>query len=179
MMTASQTIRILGIDPGTARLGYAIVDFDVATKSLTLVNCGIIQTSKDDSDANRLKIIREDLENIINSFQPEYSSVEQLFFFKNPKTIVPVAQARGVILEVCATKDVKVYEYTPLEMKKIITGDGRADKNQVSDIVHREFNLEDKITPDDAVDAVALAMCFSRSPVIARSHVVTTWQPNP
>lgn len=166
-------VRILGIDPGTARLGYAIIDFDISARSLSLIDCGIIKTSKDDSDAIRLKIIRADLEKIINSFQPQYSSVEQLFFFKNPKTIVPVAQARGVILEVCATNGIEVHEYTPLEMKKMITGDGRAEKSLVSDIVHREFNLQKQIKPDDAVDAVALAMCFTRSPaVIARNEAI-------
>ena len=157
-------VRILGIDPGTARLGYAIIDFDTNSKKLDLICCGIIKTSKDDSDSTRLKIIRVDMENIINSYKPKFSSVEQLFFFKNPKTIVPVAQARGVILEVCATNGIEVHEYTPLEMKKMITGDGRAEKSLVSDIVHREFNLQENISPDDAVDAVALAMCFTRSP---------------
>ena len=159
-------VRVLGIDPGTARLGYAIVDFDMNARSLALISCGIIKTTKDDSDAIRLKIIRNDLEQIINSFKPEFASVEELFFFKNLKTIVPVAQARGVILETCATNSIEVFEYTPLEMKKIITGDGRAEKSLVSNIVHREFNLQEQITPDDAVDAVALAMCFTRSPVI-------------
>jgi crossover junction endodeoxyribonuclease RuvC len=156
-------LRVLGIDPGTARLGYAILDFDINNKSLLLINCGIIQTSKNDSDSTRLKIIRNDLIKLIEEFQPRVASVEKLFFFKNPKTIIPVAQARGVILETCETKGIQLFEYTPLEMKKIITGQGKAEKSLVSEIIHRELKLATKITPDDAVDAVGLAICVTRA----------------
>lgn len=158
-------LRVLGIDPGTARLGYALLDFDINTRRICLVNCGIIQTSKDDSDSERLKIIRNDLIKLIEEFKPQIASVEKLFFFKNPKTIIPVAQARGVILETCANKGIKLFEYTPLEMKKIITGQGKAEKSFVSEIIHRELCLSTKISPDDAVDAVGLAICVTRADV--------------
>lgn len=164
-------MRILGIDPGTARLGYSILDFDEKKCSLKLINCGIIQTRKIDEDSLRLKIIREDLLKIINEFKPEFASVEKLFFFKNPKTIIPVAQARGIILEACASSGIKILEFTPLEMKKIVTGNGGANKTIVSDVVHSMLDLNERIKPDDAVDAVAMAISASRSPIVAFREV--------
>lgn len=150
---------ILGIDPGTARLGYAIIEL---LEKPSLIDCGIISTSKDDTDAQRLKEIRQDLAEIIKTHKPDLASVEKLFFFKNPKTIIPVAQARGVILEVAATHGLEVFEYTPLEMKKTITGNGMAKKDMVSEIIHRELGLSEQIKPDDAVDAVGLAFTYIR-----------------
>ncbi len=155
-------LRILGIDPGTARLGFAILDHD-DSNNITLINCGVITTLKTDSEAYRLSEIRLDLEALIDKYKPEVISIEKLFFFKNPKTIIPVAQARGVILQLAQAKGLKIYEYTPLEMKKIITGDGMAKKSQVSLIVHKSLGLEKEIKPDDAVDAVGLALSFVRS----------------
>ena len=155
-------IRILGIDPGTARLGYAIVDFDKAN-NIELVDCGVIETCKSKSDAERLVEIREDLAVVLEKYKPELLSIEKLFFFKNQKTVIPVAQARGVVLEIAQSQALKIFEYTPLEMKKIITGDGMAKKDLVCDMVHTSLNLNTKIKPDDAVDAVGLALAFIRS----------------
>lgn len=153
----------MGIDPGTARLGYALVDFEPKTNKQVLIDCGIIETSKDLSQAVRLKEIRADLSSLLEQFQPQVMAVEELFFFKNPKTIVPVAQARGVILEVAATNGLSVFEYTPLEMKKIITGHGMAEKSLVSTMIHNEFKLTEQIKPDDAVDAIGMALAYIRS----------------
>lgn len=160
MQTKAQ--RILGIDPGMARLGYAFVDY-YGSNSQKIIDCGIIETHKDRSDAERLQEIRNDLQNLIHSNLPDLIAIEKLFFFKNPKTIIPVAQARGVILELAATEALKIFEYTPLEMKKIVTGDGVASKDFVSKIIHQEFKLEHKINQDDAVDAVGIALCCIRS----------------
>lgn len=156
-------MRILGIDPGIARLGYALVDFDTQSNSQVIIDCGIIQTQKDKSEAERLAEIRRDLESIITQYHPDIVSVEKLFFFKNLKTIIPVAQARGVILELAASKNLDIYEYTPLEMKKIITGNGMAKKDLVSKVIHEAFKLQVQISPDDAVDAVGMALCYLRS----------------
>lgn len=156
-------MRILGIDPGTARLGYAVVDYETASKKLKLIDCGIIQTSKKEIEASRLSEIRKDLLSIINKFNPEISSVEQLFFFKNPKTIIPVAQARGVILEVLNSNSIPIVEFTPLQVKQILTGQGRAEKSLVAKMVKLEFDLKEDIKPDDAIDAVAIALSFIRS----------------
>lgn len=156
------TERILGIDPGTARLGYALVNFDKRTGFQEIIDCGIIQTHKDDSDAARLVEMRNDLESIIDSYKPTAVSIEKLFFFKNLKTVIPVAQARGVVLELAASKGIAIYEYTPLEMKKMITGNGMAKKDLVSKVIHEAFKLKSKISPDDAVDAVGMALCYLR-----------------
>lgn len=155
-------LRILGIDPGTARLGFALLDYD-KTNKIDLIDCGVIETSKNDSDALRLTEIRLDLEEIIDKYQPKVVAIEELFFFKNLKTVIPVAQARGVILELCKSKKLEIFEYTPLEMKKIITGNGLASKAFVSDLVHSSLGIETKIKPDDAVDAVGLALSFIRN----------------
>lgn len=162
MRMQTKTQRILGIDPGTARLGYAFVDYCGLNTQL-IVDCGIIQTHKDRSDAERLQEIRSDLQNLIRRYAPQIIAVEKIFFFKNPKTIIPVAQARGVILELAASEGLKIFEYTPLEMKKVVTGDGVAKKDFVSKIIHQEFKLENEIKPDDAVDAVGIALCCIRN----------------
>ena len=160
--------RILGIDPGTARLGYAVVDYTSHDKAITLVACGVIATSKKDSDAKRLSEIRFDLKSIIEQYQPEVMSIEELFFFKNIKTVIPVAQARGVVMELAATMNLEIFEYTPLQVKQNITGDGRADKNQVAKIIYQLLDIKIPITPDDAVDAVALAITYLRSDFYTR-----------
>lgn len=128
-----------------------------------ILNCGIIHTSKERKDHERLAEIRSDLEEIIQSFKPNFMSVEKIFFFKNPKTIIPVAQARGVILELAGSHKIDLYEYTPLQVKQIITGHGRAEKSTVLEFVKNEFNLKENIKPDDAVDAVAIALSFLRA----------------
>ena len=155
-------LRILGIDPGTARLGFAILDYDDSNK-IDLIDCGVIETAKTDSDASRLTEIRDDLQELIDQYQPKIAAVEKLFFFKNPKTVIPVAQARGVVMELCQREKMRIFEYTPLEMKKIITGHGMASKDLVSEIIHSALKIQTQIKPDDAVDAVGLALSFIRS----------------
>lgn len=156
-------MRVLGIDPGIGRMGFALIEVSPASYSnFSLLNCGVIQTSKDLHDAFRLKEIREDLFAIIDAHKPEFIAVEKLFFFKNPKTIIPVAEARGVVLELAASSGLKIFEYTPLEVKKNITGHGMSPKQDVSKIIHQILNLEKPITQDDAVDAIAIAITALR-----------------
>jgi len=150
-------MKILGIDPGTQRLGYALI-----TESKDLICCGIIQTFKENSDAQRLAEIRKDLTKLIDHYEPDILSVEKLFFFKNPKTIIPVAQARGVILEIAGSQKIPTYEYTPLQVKQILTGHGRAEKSLVAKMVEQEVNIKEKLKYDDAVDAIAIALCYLR-----------------
>lgn len=156
-------MRIIGIDPGTASLGYAILDCKSSSELPVLVTCGVICTDKRLTDAARLREIREDLQSLVQEYQPQYAAIEKIFFFKNPKTIIPVAQARGVCLEVLAANGLSICEYTPLEMKKIITGHGMADKKMVSEIIHKFLNIQSAIKPDDAVDAIGLALSLIRS----------------
>ena len=98
-----------------------------------------------------------------NDFQPDCLSIEELFFFKNVKTVIPVAQARGVVLQVAEENKMGIYEYTPLQVKQVITGKGTATKEEVEYFVMQDLKIDYKIKPDDAVDAVAIALCFLRS----------------
>ncbi|MFZ4084622.1 MAG: crossover junction endodeoxyribonuclease RuvC [Vampirovibrionia bacterium] len=156
-------MKILGIDPGTARLGFAIIESYDSNNLYKLLQCGIIETSKFDTEAQRLTEIRLDLLDLINTFKPDVVAIEQLFFFKNLKTVIPVAQARGVVLQLAHESKMQIFEYTPLQVKQIITGRGRAEKSEVESFVMADLQLTEKIRPDDAVDAVAIALCFLRS----------------
>ena len=156
-------MKILGIDPGTARLGFAIVETMDFSHQYSLLECGIIATSKFQAEHSRLHEIRNDLTTIIDKFQPDVLSIEELFFFKNLSTVIPVAQSRGVLLELAEAKALSIFEYTPLQIKQVITGNGKASKAVVEHFVMEELQIQRKIKPDDAVDAVAIALCFLRS----------------
>lgn len=157
---------IMGIDPGTATVGYGVVQF-TPRDCFEYIASGTIQTPSTMSAGKRLNMIRADLLEIIDQFKPDILSVEAIFFFKNAKTVVPVAQARGVILEVAASVDVDAFEYTPMQVKLQVAGFGRAEKQVVQHAVARLLNLQEIIRPDDASDALALAVCHARM-----SHVM-------
>ncbi|HNB21990.1 MAG TPA: crossover junction endodeoxyribonuclease RuvC [Candidatus Melainabacteria bacterium] len=159
---------IMGIDPGTATVGYGVVQF-TPRDQFEYIASGTIQTPSTMSAGKRLSMIRADLMELITSFKPDILSVEAIFFFKNAKTVVPVAQARGIILEVAASFDLDTFEYTPMQVKLQIAGFGRAEKPVVQQAVARLLNLKEIIRPDDASDALALAVCHARM-----SHVVDT-----
>jgi len=157
----SDSIRILGIDPGTATVGYGVVDC-LDKNSFSCVASGVIRTPSTMIMGERLKMIRTDILDLIIEYRPQMLSLEAIFFFKNAKTIVPVAQARGVILEAAACNGLPVFEYTPMQVKLNVAGFGRAEKKMVQIAVARLLNHEDIIKPDDAADAVALAICHAR-----------------
>lgn len=159
---------IMGIDPGTATVGYGVVQF-TPRDDFEYIASGTIQTPSTMPAGKRLSMIRSDLMEIIDLYKPDLLSVEALFFFKNAKTVIPVAQARGVILEVAACMNVEAYEYTPMQVKLQIAGYGRADKEMVQLAVARLLRLTKIVKPDDASDALALAVCHARM-----SHVVNT-----
>ncbi len=152
--------RILGIDPGTATVGYGALIHQV-NNDLNYLGSGIIQTPKDMLAGKRLSMIRSDLIQLIQQFKPDILSVESIFFFKNAKTAMAVAQARGVILEAAATCCIPVAEYTPMQVKLQLTGSGKADKRMVQEMIAALFELP-IIKPDDAADALALAVCHTR-----------------
>ena len=154
-------MRILGIDPGIATIGFGVLDFD--RNSYRLVNCGVISTPAHTSLSARLEQIYDDTVNILEMFRPDAVSVEELFFNTNITTGISVAHGRGVILLACRKAGVKIYEYTPLQVKQAVCGYGRAEKNQVMDMVKRICGLPAPPKPDDAADAVALALCHARS----------------
>lgn len=154
-------MRILGIDPGLATVGFSIVD--VEKSKMKLVTCGVISTPAHTSLSSRLDRIFEDMNELISSFDPDVMSIEELFFNTNITTGIAVAHARGVILLSAYRAGVQVFEYTPLQVKQAVVGYGRAEKSQVIDMVRRILALPAAPKPDDAADAVALAICHARS----------------
>jgi len=148
---------ILGIDPGTATTGYGIIDYK--KKKSVCLDYGVIQTSPKLNPGERLKQLNFDLEQIIKKYKPEMAAVESLFFFKNLKTAMPVSQARGVIVFTLAKKNVPMLEFTPQQAKTAVTGYGKATKDQVQKMVKNLLNLDEIPKPDDAADALAIAVC--------------------
>ena len=154
-------MRILGIDPGLAIVGYSVLDIE--KEDNILVSSGSIQTDKNKTDSERLFEIMIDMQTIIDKYQPDVASVEKLFYFKNQKTVIPVAEARGVILAVLQKNNIKIAEYTPIEVKQMITGYGRASKDEVAKIVQMSIKYNKLPKLDDTLDSIAIALCYSRT----------------
>lgn len=152
---------ILGIDPGTAITGFAFIEKQ--KEKLTLMQCGAIITNKEDTDEQRLLTIRKDLLELIQKYKPEKAGIEKLYFETNQKTAITVAQARGVTLMTLAEFIKEIYEFTPLQVKNITCGYGKAQKPQMQQAVKRLFNLTSIPKPDDAADALAIAFCTAHS----------------
>jgi len=151
---------ILGIDPGTATTGFGVIEYKKKNKKqIVCLDYGIIQTSPKQTVGERLIQLNFDLNEIIKKYKPEMAAVESLFFFKNLKTAMPVSQARGVILYTLSKKNVPFIDITPQQAKTSVTGYGKATKNQVQKMVQNLLCLEEMPKPDDAADALALAIC--------------------
>jgi len=154
-------MRILGIDPGIHITGYCILD--VENDGYELVNCGSVQTDKSLPTQKRLLEIFNDIVHICEKYSPDTASIEQIFFFKNQKTIIPVVQARGVILAALEKCSVPSGEYTPMVVKQMLTGHGRASKDDVKVMVEKFVTLNENTRLDDTIDSVAIAICHSRN----------------
>ena len=154
-------MRILGIDPGIATIGFGVIDF--SGREYKLVNCGVITTPAHTMLSARLEQIYDDMCQLLELFKPDAVSIEELFFNTNSTTGIAVAHGRGVLLLACRKAGVAIYEYTPLQVKQAVVGYGRAEKKQVMDMVRRICALPSPPKPDDAADAVALALCHARS----------------
>ena len=154
---------ILGIDPGLATVGFGVVRKENST--ITLIDFGIISTPAGVPLPKRLSVIYEDVQELIRQYDPECVAFEELFFNKNIKTALTVAHARGV--SVIAANNLlgsdNLYEYTPLQVKQAVCGYGRADKNQMQQMVKALLNMKDIARPDDAADALAVAICHAQS----------------
>lgn len=148
-------MRILGIDPGIGRTGYALLE--QAGKDIVMKQCGVITTTIGDVEYARLLEIKTDLVSLIKKFKPDAVCIESLFFFKNAKTVMSVSQARGVILVTAAEHKLKIIEVTPLQVKIATTGYGKAEKRQVQTMIVKLLKLKKIPKPDDAADAVAIA----------------------
>jgi crossover junction endodeoxyribonuclease RuvC len=153
-------MKIIGIDPGTAIIGYGIIN---SGRKLELIDYGCIKTTTDLSTAERLAKLHKELEILIKKHKPEIVAVEDIFFFKNLKTAIKVSQARGVILLTIAENKIPVAEYTPLQIKQAVACYGRAEKAQVQKMVQILLNLKEIPRPDDAADALAVAICCAHS----------------
>lgn len=149
-------MKILGIDPGTGRVGWGIVSHNKGVE--TFVDCGCFETKVNSELPDRLALVYNFIENIINLHRPDAFAVESLFFEKNVKTAIDVAAARGVILLVGKRAGLPIFQYTPLQVKSALTGYGKAEKSQVEFMVGKILRLKNKIKPDDAADAVAIAL---------------------
>jgi crossover junction endodeoxyribonuclease RuvC len=148
---------ILGIDPGTAIIGYGLIEVDDVTPAVALAY-GTIQTPKTLSMAERLAVLYDDLRELVASRPPDVMAVEELFFFRNFNTAMPVAQARGVILLTAAQSGIPVVGYTPMQVKLAITGHGHAPKIDVQEHIRDWLSLESIPRPDDAADALSIAL---------------------
>ncbi len=153
-------MRILGIDPGLATIGWAVIDSQRG--NLYPVAYGAITTPAHTSVESRLLIIKQDLETIIDKYLPTEMAVEELFFNTNITTGITVAEARGVILCTAYAKGLKISEYTPLQVKQAVVGYGKAEKHQVIAMVTSILKLKKPPKPDDTADAVAIAICHSQ-----------------
>ncbi len=169
-------MRILGIDPGYAIVGWGVLEFD--NTRFDVIKYGAITTKSETEFDKRLCEIYEDMCVILDKFRPDCVSIEKLFFNSNITTGIDVAHARGVIMLAAAQKGVKIYEYTPLQVKVAVTGYGHADKRQVQEMTRNILRLKTVPKPDDTADALALAITHghtggSRLAEISRSNEVT------
>ncbi|MBR3848711.1 MAG: crossover junction endodeoxyribonuclease RuvC [Oscillospiraceae bacterium] len=152
-------MRILGIDPGYAIVGYGVVD----TKTMKPEGYGVIRTEANIPIEERLAEIYDNMCELLKLFRPDHVAIEKLYFNTNEKTAINVSQARGVIVLACVKSGVKLYEYTPLQVKMSVVGYGRAEKLQVQDMTKRLLGLAKIPKPDDAADALAIALCHANS----------------
>ncbi len=151
---------ILGIDPGFAIIGYGVIEKD---RDIKVIDYGVITTPKEDSIATRLETNYNAMVALIDKFKPDAIAIEELFYFRNQTTIIPVAEARGIILLACSQSKRPIYEYTPLQIKQAITGNGRAEKKQIQYMVTNILGLNKVPKPDDAADALAVAITHSQT----------------
>ena len=154
---------VLGIDPGLATTGFGVLT--VAPGTISAQAFGVIRTPAHRPDTERLVSIQRELEALISRYRPDLVAVEKLFFNTNTTTAMAVSQARGAVLAVCGAAHLPVGEYTPLEVKQAVTGYGRADKGQMQRMVALLLKLKEIPRPDDAADALAVAICGAQTKV--------------
>ena len=148
-------MRILGIDPGLARVGYGVIETSHGEQRM--LDCGIIRTDQGRPDGQRMVEIARDLRFLIRAWKPQQAAVEKFFFYRSSNTI-NVVQARGVVMMTLARFNIPIVEFAPMQIKLTLAGFGHAEKNEVLDAVMRELNLQEPPRPDDAADALAVAL---------------------
>lgn len=152
---------VLGIDPGTATTGYGLVKYERGRE--IMIRYGVIRTSPDLDMPRRLVKINQEYNELLTEYNPDAVAIEELFHHKNAKTVITVAQCRGILLMTAAARPVEIAEYTPLQVKQAVTGFGNADKKQVQIMVQKILKLDAVPRPDDAADALAIALCHLHS----------------
>jgi crossover junction endodeoxyribonuclease RuvC len=153
---------ILGIDPGLATLGYGVIEKD-NKGNCRAVDCGVVVTPKHEGMPVRLAVLEEGVNAVLDKYNPDEIAMEELFFSKNITTGIAVAHARGVALLTCVKRCGKLYEYTPMQIKQALTGYGKADKKQIQSVVTSMLKLKSVPKPDDAADALAIALCHANT----------------
>lgn len=161
MLKTSTPMRILGIDPGTSLIGYGLVDYD--KKSYKTVKFGVLRTQSNIKNSSRVAEVYDFFDKLIKEFKPDSVAVENLYFFKNNKTVIGVSEIRGIILLAAAKNGISPAEFTPLQVKQAVTGYGRAEKEQVQQMTKIILGLKAIPKPDDAADALALAICCANT----------------
>ncbi len=154
-------MKILGIDPGTAITGFGVIKAGVKTE---MIDAGVVRTPANQPLAERLQTIYKELTQLIGEYRPDQIAVEELYFAANVTTAISVSHARGVVMLCAAEAQVSnIGEYTPLQIKQALTGYGRAEKHQIQEMVRLVLNLNQPPKPDDAADALAVAICHSQT----------------
>lgn len=154
-------MRILGIDPGYAIMGYGVLDYN--GNRFKTVAYGSIDTDAGVPMPERLKLLYDGLSDVIKLYKPDEASIEELFFNRNVTTAIAVGEARGIALLACVEGGLSIYEYTPMQIKQALVGYGKAEKKQVQTMVKMILNLDEVPKPDDTADAVAAAICHAHS----------------
>jgi crossover junction endodeoxyribonuclease RuvC len=155
-------MKTMGIDPGTATTGYCVLETSNNDRP-SIITYGIIKTTKKDTAEKRLSLIHDQMKKLFKQYKPDNMAIERLFFGSNAKTAMSVGQAKGVILLAASKAGVEVAEYTPQQVKIALTGYGRADKSQIQHMVKRLLGMKDIPRPDDAADAIAIALTHMNS----------------
>jgi len=162
---------ILGVDPGLSLTGWGLIE-STDKKSVSLIDYGCIRTKPDRGLGERLKVIYQDLLNIIQSHKAEALALEELFFSKEARTVAAVAQARGAVLLSAAVSGIPIFEYNPRHVKMAMTGYGSADKNQIQQMVKMFLKMSEIPKPDDAADALAIAICHLNTAKFENSVII-------
>ncbi|MBR2750199.1 MAG: crossover junction endodeoxyribonuclease RuvC [Clostridiales bacterium] len=165
---------IVGIDPGYAITGFGVVSYE--KNHFQVLDYGAITTKAHTPFEQRLLTIHQQMDVLIERFHPDVMAIEELFFARNTTTAIGTAQARGVVILAAAEANIPVYEYTPMQIKQAVTGYGRADKNQVSQMVKMLLNLEKMPKPDDVTDALAVAICQAHTGINRAFEAVGGYQ---
>ncbi len=152
--------RILGIDLGTSKMGFGVIEGE---QNMRALEYGIVSTKKDLSQSERISDLYDNINDLIRKWRPNYIAIEEIFFIKNKKTAIEVASARGITLLAAEKSNIAPFLFTPLQVKQAVTGFGRADKKQVQEMVKRLLKMEKEPRPDDAADALAVAICCANS----------------